>query len=205
MQHILQHLSHRLSEPLPGVSVQFEMAGVYRQPVPPPADARQSAVMVLLYPHSDDLHFVLIQRSATHNDDKHKGQIGLPGGKHEEVDVNFLQTALRELEEEIGVISNHVQVLGALTPIYIPVSGFQVHPFVGFLPERPSFTLQDTEVVGMIEAPLTWLKNGGNKQLRPIRINSEVVLKDIPCFVIEHHVIWGATAMMLNEFKNCLI
>ena len=81
------------------------------------------------------MHFVLTKRHVYEG--FHSGQISFPGGKMEKEDANLEQTALRETEEEIGVPREAMQVFGSLTSVYIPPSGYIVHPYVSMLQEEP--------------------------------------------------------------------
>ena len=95
-----------------------------------PVDYRLSAVLLLLFPYKDDIYFVLTERQDY--DGKHAGQISFPGGKAEPFDKNTAETALRETQEEIGVLPTAITILGRLTEVYIPVSNFLIHPYVGY-------------------------------------------------------------------------
>jgi len=126
--NFIQNLKHRLSQPLPGKNTQAEMSpSSKRTAAIAPDDARIACVLALFYPKNEKLHIVLIERAGSNPNDRHRGQISFPGGKLEESDTSLLAGALREAEEEVGVKSNDIQVLGALTELYIPVSKFKVY------------------------------------------------------------------------------
>ena len=136
---IVGHLQQELKGELPGLSAQMRMA-------PParnagwviPDDARKSAVLVLLYPGVDEAaHLVLMKR--TEDGRTHGGQISFPGGRWEETDRDFVHTALREAEEEVGVPTQTVEVIGQLSELYIPPSNFLVFPTVAITHSRPAF------------------------------------------------------------------
>ena len=107
-------------------------------------DAKKSAVLVLFYLKEGELFLALMQRPTY--DGKHSGQISFPGGKHEKSDKNSVETALREANEEVGIISNDVEVVGQLSNVYIPVSQFIVTPVVGVINYLPNFKLDNHEV-----------------------------------------------------------
>ncbi|MCK6693148.1 MAG: CoA pyrophosphatase [Thermoanaerobaculia bacterium] len=150
MQPFIDMLRDRLSGPLPGRDAQYKMASLRRlqelefTPAPPP-DARVACVLNLLHLHEGRWHTILIERTANPRD-RHSGQVSFPGGRWEENDGELANVALRETEEEIGIPAGQVQILGQLTDLYIPVSNFLVHPFVGILEGAPMFTPQPGEV-----------------------------------------------------------
>jgi 8-oxo-dGTP pyrophosphatase MutT (NUDIX family) len=196
----IQHLAERLQAPLPGPEAQFRMAHVARRhAATPPPNARQAGVLALFYPKALDWHIVLIEREQNNPNDRHGGQISFPGGKHETGDATLMHTALREAEEEVGAPAEQVQVLGALTPLYIPVSNFQVNPFVGFLSDMPTFRLQTEEVRSILEVDFHTLRAPHTRQSTTIRIASNMALSNVPYFNVQGKVVWGATAMILNE------
>ncbi len=120
-----------------------------------------SAVMMLLVPYQGDLAIPFIKR--TNAGKYHGGQMALPGGKSEPGDGNSLNTALRECEEEIGVPPKEVTVIGKLSDVYIPLSNFNITPFVGTIPEMPNFVLSKNEVEKVIIIPLKDLLDDKNK------------------------------------------
>jgi 8-oxo-dGTP pyrophosphatase MutT (NUDIX family) len=125
--------------------------------------------------------------------------VSFPGGKVEQSDDNLAHTALREVHEEIGVSPQSIAIIGKLTEVYIPVSNFYVHPFVGYLTEKPNFTPQPNEVQQIIEVPLEWLLDKNNQTTTNLTLPNGIELKSVPCFRIEGDIIWGATAMLLKE------
>lgn len=155
--------------------------------------------MILLFPVNGDLHFFLTRRTDTV--ETHKGQISLPGGA-QEAGESLQETAVREICEELNLGSENLQVLGELSPVYIPVSGFRVTPFVAFTPARPDFTPEPGEVVEVIETALSSIMDEKNV------IEEEWEMRGfkarVPFFQINGHKVWGATAMILGEFAEML-
>lgn len=168
------------------------------------ADYRVGAVSLLFYNKANKPHFVLTQRHDY--DGAHSGQISFPGGKYEEVDLVPRQTALRETEEEIGVKDVDVNVVKGLSDLYIPPSNFLVYPFVGFLEKEPMFVIDTFEVKELIEVPVEFLFET-KIQYKPLSelAGDSSYDKDCPCFVYNDKVVWGATAMILNEMRHILL
>jgi 8-oxo-dGTP pyrophosphatase MutT (NUDIX family) len=196
-QATIDRLRERFMKPLPGWEAQKRMAPASRTRLPAdPGDARsKSGVLLLLYPHETRPRFLMIERS---EGGAHSGQIGLPGGKFEPRDVTLRQTALREAEEETGIDASRVQLLGALTDLYIPVSRYHVFPQVGWVPERPAFTPNPAEVRRLIEADLAPFLGGA--LVGEGQFETSYGPKAAPCFEYEGYRIWGATSMILSEF-----
>ena len=148
----IHKLKVRLTQSLPGPAAHERMlARVLPLPLKVPEDARPSAVLSLLFPLNNALHVLLIKR--TEDGRAHSGQISFPGGRQEPTDADLHATALREAQEEVGIMSSEVEILGQLTPLYIPVSNFQVYPFVAFAEKRPAYLLSKQEVAYTIELP----------------------------------------------------
>jgi 8-oxo-dGTP pyrophosphatase MutT (NUDIX family) len=114
------------------------------------------------------------------------------------------ETATRETEEEIGVFSKNIQLLGPLTPLYISVSNFHVFPFLGMLDYAPDFKPQMSEVKEIIEIPVLDLLNPTFRKFSTIELHKNVVLNDVPCFYIREKIIWGATAMIISEIVDVI-
>jgi 8-oxo-dGTP pyrophosphatase MutT (NUDIX family) len=196
----IESIEKKLAKPLPGVSSQLKMASMRRLikdgKVIVPDDVRKGGVLALFYPTDGKIFMVFIKR--TEYPGVHSGQISFPGGGWEQGDKNMVDTALREAEEEIGVIRSTVVPIGKLTDLFIPPSNFLVTPVVGFTRERPDFMPDPDEVDRILEFPLEDLLNELNIQDKDITIFPAIRLK-VPCFYVDGNVIWGATAMILNE------
>jgi 8-oxo-dGTP pyrophosphatase MutT (NUDIX family) len=202
-QKFIGELDNRLQGVLPGRASQLKMSSMARiQELVdriPADDAVQSSVLVLLYPLDGDAGLVLIQRPDYRG--VHGGQISLPGGKYEDGDESLVFTALREAREEIGVNPGTLQVIGRLTEMYIPPSNFMVTPVVAYSARQPKFIPDPKEVAGIIEIRLSQLMDERNRTVKKMKLRYGFSLK-VPCYFIDGHVIWGATAMMLSEFRE---
>jgi len=167
-----------------------------------PAQYRRAGVMALFFPGSDGMARLLF---ILRNPDSgvHSAQVAFPGGQYENADRDLRQTALRETEEEVGVPASEIQLIRALSQVYIPPSRFEVSPFIGLLPHNPDFRKQDSEVAALIEVPLYDVMNDSNLVKRQLTTSYAREIT-VPAFELEGHIVWGATAMMLNEVKSLL-
>lgn len=196
-------ISEALNGDLPGRESQLKMARFGRSKEVP-EDYKPAAVLLLLFPKEGDLHFVLTKRTSRFKGDRHSGQVSFPGGSREETDKGLSHTAIRETHEEIGVDPDQITILGSLTELYIPVSNFLVNPYVGFAEAQPLYTPQIEEVEEIIEVPLELLMEPTTLKFKDLTIHDGLLIKEVPYFDIYDHVVWGATAMMLNEFRTII-
>ncbi len=192
---------------LPGESVQFKMAPKerlleLRLKNVEIKNVRKAGVLALFYPdYSEETHLALILRKTYKG--IHSAQIGFPGGKFEREDLTLQDTALRETQEEVGVLKENISVLKQLTEIYIPPSNFFVQPYLGITIKTPQFVLQQEEVASLIEVSLSHFMDDTiliNKTLS----TSYAKNIEVPAFMLNNHVVWGATAMMLSEVREML-
>jgi 8-oxo-dGTP pyrophosphatase MutT (NUDIX family) len=201
-QLFIDNLKTNLQKPLPGVDAQFEMAHVKREKVLANSyesqNYRPSAVLILLFPNEQQQTSVLLIERMTYNG-HHSGQIALPGGKVEPDDIDLQATALREFFEETGSDTTPT-VIGKLTPVYIPISKFMVQPFVSYVEQKPNFSASAYEVNELIEWEINHLLNPDIIKETIIEPTPGFKLKT-PYFDVKGKVLWGATAMMLNELK----
>jgi 8-oxo-dGTP pyrophosphatase MutT (NUDIX family) len=193
-----------LEAPLPGIIAQHMMAPRLRKTTDEllleNPDHRLSSVMILLYPNANGiLSTVFIERPV--NESVHSGQIAFPGGKIETSDANPQAAALRETEEEIGVPASAVECIGLLTRLFIPASKFLVIPHVGIIGHTPQFLPNPEEVKSIIQVDISELVSvvPGKKVFPTSYGNLEA-----PYYNIQGHSVWGATAMMLSEFREII-
>ena len=165
--------------------------------------AKHAGVMALFYPKGEhhETYIVLILRKTYKG--VHSAQVGFPGGKVEDEDASLEQTALRETREEIGVPEADITVLKELSPLYIPPSNFIVHPFIGYVFERPHFKKEEAEVDAIIEISLKDLLNPKSVKNTKVPTSYNIEI-EVPAFHLNGHIVWGATAMMLSELKLLL-
>jgi 8-oxo-dGTP pyrophosphatase MutT (NUDIX family) len=203
-------LRARLGEPLPGPDAQRRFAPLPAlkswDPAARPEHARQAAALLLLYPGARGPSLVLTERHA--DLPHHGGQISLPGGGVHEGE-SVAEAALREAHEEIGIDPSAARVVGALSSLWVLVSGFVVHPIIAVADARPDFVVSPREVETLIEMPVAVLRDPSRlrwqRRLRQRADGTAVGLR-VPYFALDDdgHQVWGATAMMLGEFGALL-
>lgn len=197
IQLLEARLREALASDLPGAEAHLRMAP---RPRPGwragelPGTSRDAAALLCLYPNDGEPNLVLTVRAVLPH---HSGQVSLPGGAREPGET-IEQAAVREAAEEIGVDPGSLRIVGRLTPLHIPVSGFTLHPVVAVSYARPDFLGAAAEVARIIEVPLENLADG--RSLRCTRAVRDGIEFDMPWFDLDGEVVWGATAMVLSEF-----
>ncbi len=203
----LQSVSKIEQIPLPGQMSQFKMSPPFRlelieQQRKAMKTSKKAAVTALFYPDEKQVTKLILILRKTYKG-VHSAQIGFPGGRREEADESLMHAALRETWEEVGVPIEDIQIIKEMTELYIPPSNFTVYPFLGISSKTPRFIKQDEEVEDLIEVHLTDF-------LDEISVSSVKVMTsldkelEVPAFLLNGHVVWGATAMMLSELKDLL-
>ena len=198
-------IKKRLGQSLPGWNSQKKMAvmpinSITKLDFDPPANAKDAAVAIILFKKGNSINFFLTKR--TSNVDHHKGQISFPGGARND-NESLSDASLRESQEEIGVAINSLKFLGKLTPLYTPVSGFLIHPFVWYSKERPDTLINKDEVELIHNVSLEEL--GDLNTLNTKVVKNKGLGITVPCFMFKSCTSWGATAMILSEFKDIII
>ncbi len=206
--HFISSLRQKLLGTLPGEQAQYRMAslkrleelGLIRQP---PDDAKVACVMLLLFQDQDQWQTLLIERTANPHD-RHSGQISFPGGRYDQEDPSLEAVAIREAQEEVGVDPAQIEIIGRLTQLYIPVSNFLVHPFIGWVKAVPTFVPQSGEVAHLLPVALDHLSNSAFQKNKSIQLGNGITIPDVPYFEVQERVVWGATAMIISEFQAVL-
>lgn len=196
----IEKLKVELLFDLPGVDAHLLLAPEIRiedlKTGLPPSNALESAVLILLYPCESRIHTVVILRNEY--DGAHSGQISLPGGKREESDIDFKHTALREAQEEIGIDTNNVEIIGQLSRFYVKPSNYIIYPFIGYITQRPEFCPDKTEVQRIIEIDIFKEISFRNIKNRTFTFKNNVQVH-APGFIVDGEFMWGATAMIFSE------
>jgi len=199
----IQEIKKQLKNTLPGFKAQQKMIPVPRT-LPDISITKDkavpSAVLILLFPRRDNWLFILTKRSSrvAH----HQRQVSLPGGA-QEIGESLEDTALRETEEELGIKNmDKVFLLGQLTKLFIPISGYIVHPFVGWTDHQPAIQPDPVEV---ISAPLVSTEQLiASRNIKHENWTLHGTDIRIPLFDFNGIKVWGATAMILSEFRDIL-
>ncbi len=204
-QLFFEQLKFRLSQALPGEQAQQKMASSIRStlrlPAQPNENTRISAVLILFYPLDNLIHIPMIVRPVYTG--VHSGQVGFPGGRVEEGDKDLIETALREAQEEIGIIPHTIEILGMLSALYIPASNYLVHPVVGTISFRPDFKPDAYEVDKLLEVPLDELQDITRIGTKEIVVRDHITIQ-APYYDLQGQTVWGATAMIISELNTIL-
>jgi len=161
-------------------------------------DYTQASVLLPLFIRDGQYWLLLIRR--TNTVEYHKGEISFPGGVVDEDDDSLEGTAKRETFEEIGVKEKDIEILGQLDDTTTMMSSFIIYPFVGVVPFPYAFKIHKREVEHLIEVPLRFFLDPSQPQ--PFSINYKGDIFEIPAFIYEGAVIWGATERILENFIN---
>ncbi len=199
----IEKIQEELKQTLPGIDAQMKMAPPIRKSnMVAPDHARMGGVLVLLIEGDKSWNTILIRR--TEDGQIHGGQISFPGGKKDPSDADIIATALRECEEEIGVNRHDIQVLGTLTPLYIPPSNFLVTPTVAYIQHVQAFKPSEKEVQEIIKVPLDLLFHPSIKKEQRVRRsdNNDEDMTTPVYRLSDEIIIWGATAMMISELEH---
>lgn len=162
---------------------------------------RKAAVLMLFYPKNEVTHLALIVRNSYPG--VHSSQIGFPGGKVEESDVDLMETALRETHEEVGIHPEKIRIIKPFSEIYIPPSNFLVAPFMGVSHEELTFVPDLDEVKRVLEFSIVDFLD--DNTITNVKMSTSYATDiEVPAFIVDKYVVWGATAMMMSELKETI-
>jgi len=196
-----QKIQAALCQSLPGRTAQQKLSVQPFRSLPHEKTTRKrdASVLLLLFQENDDLKFILTKRTKTMTN--HGGQISFPGGALDSGESTEA-AALREAKEEIGLLPNDINILGSLSPLFVPVSGFTIFPLVGWMDKRPQILPNPTEVEKIILVSIQDLQSEQN--VRKETSEWQGIDFTIPYFALNGEKVWGATAMILSEFRQIL-
>ena len=193
------------NKPLPGYQAHVELAP-YRNKSElnfKEKNPKIASTLLLLYPKDYEIFFCLIE--IQEYEGTHSNQISFPGGKNESGET-IKQTAIRETYEEVGVETLSVNIIGELTQVYIPPSNYLIHPFVGYCDFAPKFKPNSREVKNIIEVNIKELykKEVIKRKKMTFKKNGNNVDYDVPYLDLNDKLVWGATSVILNEFRKLI-
>jgi 8-oxo-dGTP pyrophosphatase MutT (NUDIX family) len=197
------HLKEALQDELPGFLAHQKMLPPGRALKAGPdgsSSTKMSSVLVLLFPDGERVFTCLMKRPSTMK--HHPGQISFPGGKVEKDDLSAEMTALREAQEEVGIDSSKIQVIGKLSDLYVEVSRFTIQPFLAWTDFKPDFKPEAGEVEELILFPVSDFIF--EETILETEIQTSIGLLTVKYFPCSEGKIWGATAMILSELIEIL-
>ena len=163
---------------------------------PPVEELRKAAVLIAL---TDSNEPELIYTLRSNKVGSHGGEVSFPGGMYEEVDKNLEHTALRESEEETGMDSSKVNILGPLDTV-VSRYNISVTPYVGIVPENVSLNNKSEEIESCFKVPLSFLLKDERHRNDEIKRDGDIFF--MPAYQYDSYIIWGLTAMMTVDFLN---
>ena len=205
MNILIENIIEKLKQPLPGLSAHLELAP-YRNEIEldfKNKNPKIASTLLLFYPKDGETFFCLIERQEYEG--THSNQISFPGGKNESGE-SMKETALRETNEEIGVDPISINIIGELTQVFVPPSNFLIHPFVGYCDFTPDFKASEREVKRIIEVNIKDLfkKDVIKNKKMSFKKSSRNVDFEVPYLDLNNKIVWGATSVILNEFRKML-
>ena len=201
-QRFITQLEITITNDLPGEESHQKMRVIYDQSIELPfskINSTQAAVLILLYLADNEIYFFLTKR--TDELKHHKGQISLPGGT-QEGNEKLIDTALRETQEEIGINKTSISIIGTITPLFVPVTGFMIYPFIGYSLNKLDPKPDPVEVATIFSVNISDLLNKENRTTEQRNIRGYDV--QVPYFKLNDYQVWGATSMILSEFRDLI-
>ena len=163
---------------------------------PPVEELRKAAVLIAL---TDSNEPELIYTLRSNKVGSHGGEVSFPGGMYEDIDKNLEHTALRESEEETGMDSSKVNILGPLDTV-VSRYNISVTPYVGIVPENVSLNNKSEEIESCFKVPLSFLLRDERHRNDEIKRDGDIFF--MPAYQYDSYIIWGLTAMMTVDFLN---
>ena len=202
---LIENIIENLKQPLPGKEAHKELAP-YRNEIEldfKNKNPKIASTLLLIYPKVGETFFCLIERQEYEG--THSNQISFPGGKNESGE-SMKETALRETMEEIGVDPVSINIIGELSQVFVPPSNFLIHPFVGYCDFTPDFKANEREVKRIIEVNIKALfkKDVIKVKKMGFKKSSRNVNLEVPYLDLNNKIVWGATSVILNEFRRML-
>ena len=201
-QRFITQLKITINKDIPGEESHQKMRVIYDQSIELPfskINSTQAAVLILLYLADNEIYFFLTKR--TDELKHHKGQISLPGGT-QEGNEKLIDTALRETQEEIGINKTSISIIGTITPLFVPVTGFMIYPFIGYSLNKLDPKPDPVEVAAIFSVNISDLLSKENRTIEKRTIRGYDV--QVPYFKLSDYKVWDATSMILSEFRDLI-
>ena len=201
-QRFITQLQITITNDIPGEESHQKMRVNCDQSIELPFSKKNStpaAVLILLYLEDNEIYFFLTKR--TDALENHKGQISLPGGT-QEGNEKLIDTALRETQEEIGINKTSISIIGTITPLFVPVTGFMIYPFIGYSLNKLDPKPDPVEVAAIFSVNISDLLSKENRTIEQRNIRGYDV--QVPYFKLNDYKVWGATSMILSEFRDLI-
>lgn len=200
-------LSEELEKPLPGEKSHQKMVptkdGITFRPSKPRLDSKKSAVLILLNYESSSDKFNILYTLRSSKLSTHSGQISFPGGRMDKGE-DIYQTALRETEEEVGIKSNDIELLGSISPLFVPPSNSVIYPVIGLSQDISSLIINPDEVEEAFYVPKDTLQNNDILKIKKQHFTG-IGEAEVPYFDIHKKApLWGATAIITSEFLDII-
>lgn len=199
----IEQIKRKLEKKLPAIEAQIKMAPLFRitdkYDAEPPGAVQSAVAIVLEEDENANPFFYLMRR--TEDGYAHSGQISFPGGRKDPEDVNLKQTAIRELAEEIGIV--RPQFIRQLTTLYVPISNYSIFPHVFCVESGQTPVPDPKEVARIFRVPVRELLD--IKSIRRGDVQTRNITLNVPYFELQGQVVWGATAMILSEFREMIL
>ena len=160
-----------------------------------------SSVLIPLFKENEQYRVLFTKR--TNRVEHHKGQISFPGGAVDKEDATLEETALREADEEIGLIKSDVEILGRLDDTLTMVSDYIIHPFVGVIPFPYDFNVNLHEVDSLIFIPLKFFADKASGYRKDLEEVAGFPYHGT-AYKYQGNVIWGATARIMENFMGII-
>ncbi|MGD0339849.1 MAG: CoA pyrophosphatase [Bacteroidota bacterium] len=162
----------------------------------------KAAVLIPLIARKEPGDYDLLLTLRTESVEHHKGQVSFPGGATNDNDRDEIATALREAEEEVGIASSEIQILGTLNNVWTP-SGFIITPIVGYLTHFPHLVLQHDEVAEVFCVPLSFFSDPANMTTKTRYYEGQP--REVYFYHYDNFTIWGITAIIIRELVQVLM
>lgn len=135
----------------------------------------------------------------------HSGQLAFPGGRVEKTDISLEHTALREAEEEIGLMSRNVKILASLPEVEVRASQYRIKPFLAHIKPQDKWVIQESEVSEVINVSITELARPESHQEEMFQLDNWPEARLIPFYKVGPYKLWGASYRIFHSLLPRLL